>query len=253
MRSIGTLGSVDMVNKDLEEGQIVLCTVDKIVGTTVFVRLDEYGEDGTVTFSEIAPGRIRNIRDYVIPGKKIVCQILRIREGGVQLSFRRVKPQERKELLDKLNKERSYFAILKTVIGQEKSEKIKEKIREEFTLFEFFEKIRTDPKILEKYVSKEDTEKILKILDSKKEKLKEIKQIFKLSNKSSDGMTSVKNILEDSCKGTKCDITYLAAGKYAMTITGEDFKAIKTEINKTMDTLEKLAKKNHSDFSVEKS
>ncbi|MEN9625985.1 MAG: hypothetical protein RL557_313, partial [archaeon] len=62
---------------ELEEGQIVLCTVDKIIGTTVFVRIDNNGE-GTLTFSEIAPGRIRNLREYVMPGKKIVCKILKI-------------------------------------------------------------------------------------------------------------------------------------------------------------------------------
>jgi ribosomal protein S1 len=36
---------------ELQEGQIVLCIVEKIIGTTVFVKL-ENGKEGTLTTSE---------------------------------------------------------------------------------------------------------------------------------------------------------------------------------------------------------
>ena len=99
-----------VINNELEHNQIVLCTVDKILGTTVFVKIEGGGE-GTITTSEISPGRIRNLRDYVVPGKKIVCKILSIKGDKVYLSLRRVKQKEKKELLDKLSKEKSYKAI----------------------------------------------------------------------------------------------------------------------------------------------
>ena len=92
-----------MEEEQLAEGEIVLCTVEKIIGTTVFVKIEGNGE-GTIVTSEISPGRIRNLRDYVIPGKKIVCKIIRVREGAINLSLRRVKPSEKKELLDKISK-----------------------------------------------------------------------------------------------------------------------------------------------------
>ena len=76
---------------ELEEGEIVLCTVDKIIGTTVFVKIEGNGE-GTITTSEIAPGRIRNLRDYVSPGRKIVCKVLRVDVNKISLSLRRVWP-----------------------------------------------------------------------------------------------------------------------------------------------------------------
>ena len=37
----------------LEVGDIVMCTVDRIVGTIVFVKIDENGE-GSIILSEIA-------------------------------------------------------------------------------------------------------------------------------------------------------------------------------------------------------
>jgi len=56
---------------EFEEGDVVLCTVEKIEGTVVFVNIDGTNKQGTIITSEVAPGRIRNIREYVVPKKKI--------------------------------------------------------------------------------------------------------------------------------------------------------------------------------------
>ena len=236
---------------ELEEGQIVFCTVDKIIGTTVFVKIEGNGE-GTITTSEISPGRIRNLRDYVVLGKKIVCKILKIQGDKIHLSLRRVKQNEKKELLEKISKEKSYKAIFNTVL-KENAMHIINKIMNDYSLIDFFEEVKTNPKLLDKYLNKEESEKIKKILESKKDKAKEIKKYFKLSSNSSDGMTRIKNILKDSCKDSKCQISYISAGKYQLKIKGDDFKKIKSEVNQVMDNIEKQAKKNKYFFELEKS
>ncbi len=237
---------------DLEIGQIVQCTVEKIIGTTVFVKIDNNGE-GTITTSEISPGRIRNLRNFVVPGKKIICKILSIKDSKIHLSLRRVKQQEKKELLDKIKKEKNYKAVLKTILGKEQAEKTINKITQDYPLIDFFEKIKEDSQLSEKYLSKENSEKLIKILDSKKEKTKQLKETFKLSNKSQEGITTIKEILKSSCKGTNCKITYLAAGKYLLSQKGEDLKKIQNEINQVLKYIEKNAKKSKSEFSFEKS
>lgn len=235
---------------ELEEGQIVLCTVEKIVGTTVFVKIDNNGE-GTITTSEISPGRIRNLRDYVIPGKKIVCKVLSIRDKKIHLSLRRVKQYEKKELLDKLSKENSYKSILKTVL-QKEYEPIINKINENFSIVDFFEKLSEMPKLIYDYTNKTNGDKILKILESKKDKPKELRQNFKLSNNSSSGIKIVKNILQESCKEINCDISYIAAGTYRIEIKGKDFKEIKTNMNNIINFIEKTAKKQNCEFALVK-
>ncbi len=237
------------MTNELEEGQIVLCTVEKIIGTTVFVKIQGNGE-GTITTSEISPGRIRNLRNYVVPGKKIVCKILSTK-GGIHLSLRRVKQNERKELLEKIKKEKSYEALLKTVL-KEDSQKIIEKINEDYSIADFFMQVKQNPKILSKYVKKQDSEKILKILETKKEKPKQIKQIVKLSSKAPNGISKVKKIIKKACKGSQCDVSYIAAGKYSLGIIGDNFKKIKTELNKVSDNIEQQAKKENCEFSIEK-
>lgn len=241
-----------MKNHDLEEGQLVLCTVDKILGTTVFVKIDNYDLEGTITTSEIAPGRIRNLRDYVVPGKKIVCKVLSIRGTFVQLSLRRVGINEKKDFLQKVDRERSNKAILKTVLGEQECEKLLSEISKTQTISEFFESIKEDTTILSKYLKKDQAEKIIKILESKKEKPKEIRQIFRLSSKSNNGILIIKNIISEACKNINCKISYLAAGKYSLSIEGKDFKEIKNKINSVLEIIEKQAKKQHCEFSVEK-
>ncbi len=256
------------INNELEEGQIVLCTVDKILGTTVFVKIESGGEsshvdkdgknnnmrggvEGTITTSEISPGRIRNLRDYVVPGKKIVCKILSIRGDKVYLSLRRVKQNEKKELLDKLSKEKSYKAILKTVL-KDKAKDTVEKIEQHHSIADFFELVKEDQKQIEKYVSKTDAEKIIKILETKKDKPKEIKHVVQLSSDEPNGIITIKSILNNATKESKVEITYLAAGKYRVSLTGKDFREIKTEINKVLEHIEKAAKKQHCEYVLNK-
>jgi len=116
---------------NLEEGDLVLCTVERIERTVVFVKIFLNGEEigGSVTTSEIAPGRIRNIRDYVVPKKKIVCKVLRIsQKGNIELSLRRVTPKEKKEVMDQDSQEKSYIKILKSVLGNKQKVTIESEI-----------------------------------------------------------------------------------------------------------------------------
>ena len=63
-----------------EEGELVFCMVTKIQYHAVTVNLDEYDKPGLIHISEVSPGRIRNIRDYVTEGKKVVCKVIRINQ-----------------------------------------------------------------------------------------------------------------------------------------------------------------------------
>jgi translation initiation factor 2 alpha subunit (eIF-2alpha) len=241
----------------LEESQLVLCTVDRIIGTSVFVRLEDYnGIEGSISFPEIAPGRIRNIRDFVFPGKKIVCKILRVHPKAVELSLRRVKVNERNEFNDRQKKEKSYIALIKTILGN-KAQEIIEKIKESEDLFELFENSKTNSKLLEKYLSLEEAEKIAKILREKESKTKEltISRSFSLSSKAAEGIKIVKAIISEASKGINCEISYVAAGKYLVKIRTSNPKQADSSLNVFIDRIEELSKKkycNTCSFSTSK-
>ncbi len=242
----------------IELGQLVLCTVRKIDGTTVFLTIDEYNVEGTLTFMEIAPGRIRNIREYAFPGKKIVCKVLSIRPNHLELSFRRVKTNERNEFNDKFKREKSYSAMFRKILGEKIGEDLILKIKSsEPSLVDYIDSSKENPSILEKYLSKENVQKILSVLKDKKIKEKEVSQRFSILSKSSDGIVKIKNLIQTAQKEaglneTNSEITYLAAGKYMIRSKAGDLKQADTKVRKMFEILEKLAKKNACVFNEEK-
>lgn len=241
------------MKKSLEEGQIVLCTVDRIIGTIVFVKIDDYNLEGAITFSEISPGRIRNIRDYVFSGKKIVCKILRIKPQGIDLSLRRVKLKEKNELNEINKKEKGLGALLKTIVG-EKSEWIVKRIKEEEESFtEFLDNIKNDYKVLAKYISEDSAKRISKSLQDKKAKEEVLRKRFLLSNKGANGMLVVKEIIkqareENACEN--CEVVYTAAGDYTIKIRTKNLKEGNSHLNRIMGLIENLAKKKSCSFTI---
>jgi translation initiation factor 2 alpha subunit (eIF-2alpha) len=237
----------------LEEGQIILCTVTKIMGTIVFVKIEDYNLEGTITFAEIFPGKIRNIRDFVFPGKKIVCKVLRISPQVIELSLRRVKVNERNEFNDRYKKERNYIALLRTIIG-EKAEQIIANIREKESLVDLLENAKEKPELLEKYLSKEQTEKITSIIKEKKSKETVIVQKFALSTKLSNGITIIKKIIAEASKAVSenLEVSYIAAGKYMIKIKTKDPKHGDQQLRKMLEIIESEAKKQGCTFLIEK-
>lgn len=228
----------------MQENDVVLCTVERIVGTSVFVNIDGDGE-GSIVMSEIAPGRIRNIRDYVVPGKKIVCKILRTGDSGnIHLSLRRVTSKEKNEVIDKFQKEKEFISIIKAIL-KDKANEVIAKIKKEFNLYEFYLSCKENPAKLEKYFNKETSQQICKILQERKEKKVEVKKEFLLSSSASDGILIIKKILS-KYEG----INYLAAGKFTIKIKADEYKKANSEMQKILQEIEKNAKKEKAEFFV---
>ncbi len=232
----------------LEEGDLVLCTVERIENTIVFVKISLGGReiDGSITTSEIAPGRIRNLRDYVVPKKKIVCKVLRVSgSGNAELSLRRVSSKERKEVMEKYQQEMAFFSILRKILG-EKSEDVIEKIKRESDVSDFLSEIKENPKKLEKFVGKNDSEKILEILNAQKRKKAVIKKEILLKTELPNGITLIKSILS----GADAEIKYIAAGKYSIKTESTDFKKADGKMREAIGKIEKKAKESRIEFNI---
>lgn len=221
----------------LEEGDLVLCTVDRIEGTNVFVNIEQDGQ-GIIMTSEIAPGRIRNIRDYVVPRKKIVCKVLRVFENRVDLSLRRVTPKEQKEVMEHYKLERSYISILNTILKEKAEETIK-KIQNNEGLYDFFEEIKSNPKRLEEVMSKESAGKILEIINAQKQKKFEIKKEISLSTIKPNGLELIKEIFSNI---KNAEIKYISAGHYSLKAESSDIKNADNILKSIISEIEKKLK-----------
>jgi translation initiation factor 2 subunit 1 len=228
-----------------EEGDIVLGIVERIEGTTVFVKLDS-GEHGTIITSEIAPGRIRNLREYVVPNKKIVTKVLRVVGENIDLSLRRVNAKERKEIMDRVKQEQAAKAAFKQLLKDDGvSEK---KVLKDFeSLFDFFNAVRDDEKLLAKYVPKENVEGLLKVIMRRK-KGAEVKKIVDLKCFEEDGVERIKKIFSIEKENVK--ITYISAGKFQINVKDVDYKKANKEMDVLSSEIEKLAKENKCEIEI---
>src|SRR3989338_8555171 len=103
-----------------------------------------------IHISEIAPGRIRNIRDFVMEGKSVICKVLRVNteRGHVDLSLRRVSESQKRNKINELKKEKLAEKLIEVVAenlsldAKKLYATISEKVKEHFyLLFECFTEI----------------------------------------------------------------------------------------------------------------
>ncbi|MBS3134249.1 translation initiation factor IF-2 subunit alpha [Candidatus Woesearchaeota archaeon] len=245
-------------NKEFpEEDEIIVCTVKKILYDSIFVDLDQYMHDGLIHISEIAPGRIRNIRDYVRDGKKIVCKVLRVdkNKNNIELSLRRVSQAQRinknKEYKQELKSEKLLdLAAKKLKISlDDLYKKAGSQIVDSFgSLTDCFNRIVSDSYNIEKLgIEKKIAESITSIV-KEKVKLQEvtISGIFSLESRASNGIEIIKKTLSyisSLAKNCKIKITYLGAPKYKISITSNNYKTAENIMKEISESTIKYIKK----------
>ncbi len=230
----------------MEEDDVVLGTVEKIEGTTVFVKLPT-GERGTIISSEIASGRIKNIRQYVVPNKKIVCKVLRVSKNHIDLSLRRVSAKEKKEVMDKYKQEQTAKSAFHSIL-KDKASEVENKILEKFSsLYEFLIKAKEDKTLISNYIPPEFQEQIKKLTE-KKQKQVEVKKNIKIRCLRSDGINVIKKIFSNIDK--KAKVTYISAGNFLLTIKDENYKTANKKLEEVIKKIEQLAKNNSCEMEV---
>ncbi len=227
----------------LKEDDIVLCTVSRIEGANVFVDIENNGQ-GTIAMSEIAAGRIRNLREYVTLNKKIACKVLKIENGRAELSLRRVTAKERDEIMEKYKQEKTANTVLSNSLKNNPS--ALKKILEKYTAHDFLNAAKSDSSILNKFVSKDESELLQKVIADKKEKEKKSRRIFTLNTDSPYGLTDIKKILEFP----NVHISYLGSSKFTIEASGKEFKEANQHIDTAIASIQKKAKELKANFGI---
>ncbi len=247
-----------------EVGDIVLCTVKKILFHSVFVDIDDYENlEGMIHISEIAPGRIRNLRDFVREKKRIVCKVLRMdeKQHNIDLSLRRV---GKSEMLHKITEDKQ----------EEKSEKLLEfmgknlkkdlksmydliglKAIENYgSLHNFFLDIvvKGESPLDQFNLDKKTKETLINII---KDKISTpevtISGILTLKSTTPNGIEDIKkSILKVNDK--KIKITYLGAPRYKVDVISTDFKSAEKHLNEATNLIIESIKSLNGEGAFEK-
>tara|TARA_Y100000310_G_scaffold73179_1_gene69344 strand:- start:341 stop:1120 length:780 start_codon:yes stop_codon:yes gene_type:complete len=240
-----------------EEDSLVLCVVTAVHHHSVFVKLEEYGKSGLIHISEVSPGRIRNIRDYVREGKVVVCKVLRIHQerGHIDLSLRRVNEGQRRNKMEEIKKEQFAEKMIQGVAkqfnvnGDQLYKRIFEIISKDYdVVYPYLEAVSEGTED----VSKLDIDdKIAKALaETVAEKIKpvivSIQGRFTLRSYAEDGLVRIKDTLVAAEKTSKdVEISYEGAGNYKVIVSSTDFKDAEKKLSKVVDQVTKVFDKNH--------
>lgn len=225
-----------------EESELVICTVTSVQSNSVFAKINDYDSSGMIHISEVSPGRIRNIRDFVREGKTVVCKVLRVNEerGHVDLSLRRVTESQKKA---KLNEQRQQAKAEKIVqLLAERLNKVPEELYEELwkhvcksygTMFGCFMDAATGKTALEKLgVDKKTAKELTEIIEQRmKPEEVELKGVLSMSTYDAEGVEKIRAALKKA-KEAGATLHYLGAGKYSLSAKADDYKKAKQIIEK---------------------
>ena len=251
-----------------EDGELVICTVKKILPHAAFVILDEYDNaEAMLHVSEVSSRWVRNIKEHINEGKKIVCKVLQtnIERGHIDVSLKRVTNSEKTK---KLNDEKTEVRIEKLIeiislkLKQDKIASIQmigTKLIEYFgSLIEFYETVKADgtaviselniPEQWKTELSSQINEQLAAISVK-------ASNSFSISSFFSDGVLKLHEFFSrtiDFAKEKKIELTihYISAPNYTMDVVAKSYKEADNLMAEIIAQMKTLAKQNKLDFAA---
>ncbi len=225
-----------------EIDEFVYCTVTSVQSHSVFVKLEEYGVGGMIHISEVAPGRIRNIRDFVVENKPVVCKVIGINQerGHIDLSLRRVTESQRRAKVNDIKQEQKAEKIVELVAKQlditplELYNQISEKISEKFSsLFEAFMAVSKGQVLISELGIPEQVSKALgdAVMQRIKPPVVEVKGKLAITSYDADGISVVKDALKLALQ-EGVSVSYLGGGTYLLKVTAGNYKVAEQVMEK---------------------
>jgi len=248
-----------------EEGELVYATITNITPHGVYVTLDEYaGLKGFLHISEISTGWVRNINRYVQEKQKLVLKVIRVNKvrQEVDLSLRQVTDEERRAKMlqiKRFEKARNVFNTVKMRLNltQEEEAKYEEAILKEYDdLYEALESLVT--KGVKAFEGLNlPTNYVAALEQAAREKITpptvSIKGVIETKSLSPNGIDIIKEALDAAEKvkssGADVKITYLAASKYMITVTAENYKVAERALDAAINKAKSILQKNDASFS----
>jgi len=243
-----------------EVGDLVIATVKKITDYGAYVILDEYDREGLLHISEISTSWVRNIRDHVREGQKVVLKVLRVdpEKGHIDLSLKRVTRRERIEKTLLWKKERKAESLLRSaadrlgITSEELYEKAGLLLEKHFGSFhEGLEAVAREgaSKLLELGIP----EKIAAVLEEiAKEKIRipmvKIKGNFELQCLKPNGVEIIREALSAAKKSVDPQeatirLYVVSPPKYCIEVLAEDYRTAEHVLQKASEAVLKAINK----------
>jgi len=232
-----------------EVGELVIATPVKIYDHGAYVNLDEFEKVGYVPIGEVASTWVRNIRDYIKEGHKLVLKVIRVDEkkGHIDLSLKKVTDRERKEKLIQWKRAKKSEKILEEVASELKKsmkeaiEKIGIPLEDRFgDLYAAMEaSVINGPKVLiEAGIPEDWANKIYEIAKHHIEPpIVKISGVLTLKSTKPKGIEDIKTALLLGEENENIEITNLGAPRYRIEVTAKDYKTAEAILKEVVDKI----------------
>lgn len=252
-----------------EEGELIIATVTNIKPYGAYVTLDEYNHiEGMIHISEISTTWVKNIRDHVREGQKVVAKVLRVipEKGQIDLSMRRVTKQQKILKIQSWKREQKARKIIEIALERANmpTDKVDEicwtlqkKYGEVYLAFETAvekgEKILIDAG-LDKNLAKE----IYNIIKTQVKIPKvEISGTIILQSTASNGVELIKQALLNSKnafhkKDVEIKMYTVGAPRYKVEVIAGDYRTAEEALKKITTQIESFSRENGLIFSFKR-
>jgi translation initiation factor 2 subunit 1 len=235
-----------------EVGDLVIATIETVTDYGAYAKLDEYEKRGLLHVSEISSSWIRNIRDFVREGQKVVLKVLRVDldKGHIDLSLRRVTKRERIEKVLLWKKERKAEALLRGVAekmalpADEVYEKAGRIIEDKYGLYDGFEKAAIEGfEALTDIDVPEDFAKVFAEVAQERirPKLVKVRGVLEIRCMKPNGVKIIKEafVKAKAEKPKDAPVTFyvIAAPKYSVEAAAENYKRAEDVLQKAANNV----------------
>lgn len=233
-------------------GDLAIATVKRVVDYGAYVRLDEYeGIEGLVHISEISTTWVKNIREHVREGQKLVLKVLRVdrERGQVDLSLRRVTGREKTDKMLEWKRGKKAESIIKGASERlkadpETTEKIRlllyEKLENPYDAFQ--EAVEEGEEVFTKVGVTPEWAAALTEVSKSKVKLEKasLTVTVELTCKGAEGIEAIRTALSSAKKvkkpkGATLRIYAIGAPRYRIEATTREYSEAEALLNSAVD------------------
>ena len=257
-------------NPTPSEGDVLIATVKQVFDYGSYVTLDEYGNlQAFLPWSEISSRWVKNIRDVIKEGRKVVVKVIRVdkKKGTIDVSLKKVTEDEKRKKnaqWKKLQKVDKILEIVSQKLGKSEKEaweqvawKLEDKYGDVYdALIKAIKEgdyILKDAGIPDIWI-KPLMDEIGKHIEEKRIKVSET---ITLRSPTADGIERIKKVLGSAieiAENSDVDIKIYTIGspRYRIDVIGTDPKLLSKVLTEILDNIRELSKEENVEFGVAK-
>jgi translation initiation factor 2 subunit 1 len=243
-------------------GEHVIATVSKVARFGAYCRLLEYDNlEVFLPIREVSSGWIKNIREHVHEGQKVVCSVLFYdrEKGTIDVSIKRVTQSQAKEKIRAYNLEKRLTALFAQSVKMsglydEKQALIQRALTEFSTYTNLMDNALADSEEFKKSaLPKKLKDTLIENYESNRKKRRYIvAYTMTLSTfNTMSGITELRDIISE-VKRLGINVSYIGAPHYRLVAEGEDYSKAEEKIAQATQLVQSRLKKGVFEIEKEK-